>query len=80
MAVPQRDVRFTPKSGHPWRDEERPLCAKSGHAPPHSNTSLARPLVIAALLGIFILREHLTLRKATGLVMALAALTALARS
>ena len=49
-------------------------------APPHSNTSLARPLVIAALLGIFILREHLTLRKATGLVMALAALTALARS
>jgi len=36
--------------------------------------------VIAALLGIFILREHLTVRKATGLVMALAALTALARS
>ena len=36
--------------------------------------------VIAALLGIFILREHLTVRKATGLVMALAALTVLARS
>jgi drug/metabolite transporter (DMT)-like permease len=36
--------------------------------------------VIAALLGIFILREHLTVRKATGLVMALAALTALALS
>jgi uncharacterized membrane protein len=36
--------------------------------------------VIAALLGIFILREHLTVRKATGLVTALAALTALARS
>jgi drug/metabolite transporter (DMT)-like permease len=36
--------------------------------------------VIAALLGIFILHEHLTVRKATGLVMALAALTALARS
>ena len=36
--------------------------------------------VIAALLGIFILREHLTVRKATGLVIALAALTALARS
>jgi drug/metabolite transporter (DMT)-like permease len=36
--------------------------------------------VIAALLGIFILREHLTVRKATGLVVALAALTVLARS
>jgi multidrug transporter EmrE-like cation transporter len=36
--------------------------------------------IIAALLGIFVLRERATIRKAVGLVSALAALAVLAKS
>jgi uncharacterized membrane protein len=36
--------------------------------------------IIAALLGIFVLRERVTIRKAVGLVSALAALAVLAKS
>jgi uncharacterized membrane protein len=36
--------------------------------------------VVAALLGIFVLRERVTVRKLAGLVMGLAALAALAGS
>ena len=51
----------------------------------HGQASVLVPIaqmgfIVAALLGIFVLRERVTLRKAVGLAAALAALTVLAAS
>ena len=51
----------------------------------HGQASVLVPIaqmgfIVAALLGIFVLGERVTLRKAAGLAAALAALTALATS
>jgi hypothetical protein len=40
IEVLRPDVRFTPKSGHRLARSPCPLCAKSGHQPNYSITSL----------------------------------------